>query len=577
MIGVIARAEETSAAEEFFQLFKTPWEFFKPGQTYDVIVATVEPEGEIEARLLLIYGSEPRKCDQTAGLTAGSKLRDVLLDYQGEKLPVYGDTLSLRPGAAGQALLRSGSMVAGVKIVAGDQTVVRLGYDLFREVTFLLSAGQPVERASIPALDLHLQVMRQVMIEAGISFLEILPQPADCKFTVCLTHDIDFVGIRRHKFDHSMWGFLYRSSVGAGRDFLRGRLGLGRLWRMVQAMLALPFVYLGWARDFWEPFGWYLRVEEKLPATYFLIPFKKRAGEKVKARHGERRATAYDVGDLEEWPVVLQRAGCEIGVHGIDAWHDAAKGRAELERVQASAGTMNTGIRMHWLLRDEKTFQALESAGYTYDSTVGYNETVGYRAGTAQVYCPPGARTLLELPLHIQDGALFYRQQLDLSEPEAWARCQAMMEQAEKRGGVLTVLWHDRSHGPERFWGGFYERLVERLKSLPVWFATAAQAVQWFRARRSVVFETRTGQDAGQVGLRYAGPKISPPLVLRFHNASASMAGNPTTAGQSRTAVELAWGGEADAQQVASLMRLVPPAGSEPSVSTAVLRCTSVG
>ena len=74
---------------------------------------------------------------------------------------------------------------------------------------------------------------------------------------------------------------------------------------------------------------------------------------------------------------------------------------------------------MHWLLRDANTASALEQAGYAYDPTVGYNETIGYRNGTTQVFRPLGAQTLLELPLHIQDGALFYPQRLDLSEPEA--------------------------------------------------------------------------------------------------------------------------------------------------------------
>ena len=88
-----------------------------------------------------------------------------------------------------------------------------------------------------------------------------------------------------------------------------------------------------------------------------------------------------------------------------------------------TAGKSSIGIRMHWLLRDARTPSVLENAGYAYDSTVGYNETVGYRAGTTQVFRPQGVRRLLELPLHIQDGALFYPQQLDLSEADAWKSC----------------------------------------------------------------------------------------------------------------------------------------------------------
>ena len=41
---------------------------------------------------------------------------------------------------------------------------------------------------------------------------------------------------------------------------------------------------------------------------------------------------------------------------------------------------------MHWLLHDANAPSILEEAGYAYDSTLGYNETVGYRSGTTQVW-----------------------------------------------------------------------------------------------------------------------------------------------------------------------------------------------
>jgi hypothetical protein len=172
---------------------------------------------------------------------------------------------------------------------------------------------------------------------------------------------------------------------------------------------------------------------------------------------------------------------------------------------------------MHWLLRDANTPVVLERAGYAYDATAGYNETVGYRNGTTQVFRPFGAQTLLELPLHIQDGALFYPQRLDLSEPEAQTRCSALIRRAQELGGVLTVLWHDRSHGPERFWGDFYIGLVRALKSANAWFCTAGQAVDWFRKRRAVRFERVERAGGTRIRLCYDGDAIRPPLRVVMH------------------------------------------------------------
>src|SRR5438093_9792987 len=171
---------------------------------------------------------------------------------------------------------------------------------------------------------------------------------------------------------------------------------------------------------------------------------------------------------------------------------------------------------MHWFMRDRNTASVLDDAGYDYDSTEGYNETIGYRAGTTQVFRPLGAKTLLELPLHIQDGALFYPQRLDLPEPEAKKRCQVLIEKASKFGGVLTLLWHDRSHAPERFWGDFYLKQLRELKLTGCWFGTGGQVVEWFRKRRQVRFEQIESEcGTARVSVGYSGEEIVPPLKIR--------------------------------------------------------------
>src|SRR5262249_6514693 len=154
-------------------------------------------------------------------------------------------------------------------------------------------------------------------------------------------------------------------------------------------------------------------VERGLAATYFLIPFKRRPGERVPGRRASLRAAAYEVSDLEKVVAVLQQNGNEVGVHGIDAWHSVEKGRNEAAKIAKTINRPPMGIRMHWLLQDSKTPFVLEESGFAYDSTAGYNEFLGYRNGTSQVFRPLGTSNLLELPLHIQDGALFYPQNLN--------------------------------------------------------------------------------------------------------------------------------------------------------------------
>ena len=521
MIGVIPRPEQLPVVEEFFELFKTPWELYRPGRHYDVVVATVADVPEVEAGLLIVYGAEQATIDARHGIAGAARQRKASVSCEGADLPIYGEMLTFAESRTATRCIESSAGIAGLRVRNAHSTIVRVGYDLFREVQFLLTTGQPLEQAHVPALDLHIRMLRNWILDAGVQLLEIAPAPAGYDSLVCLTHDIDFVGIRRHLLDHTMWGFLYRSTVGTVRHVPKRRLSITRMMQAWRAAASLPFVYLGWARDFWEPFAWYLNVEKGLPATYYLIPFKGRPGARVTAPGASRRATAYDITDLDQWTTVLTENGCELGVHGIDAWHDENKGRDELGRVSTVTGGDSIGIRMHWLLQDANTPVVLERAGYAYDSTAGYNETIGYRNGTTQVFRPLGATTLLELPLHIQDGALFYpRPKLGLTEPEAERRCQTLIDHARRAGGVLTVLWHDRSHGPERFWGDFYVRLVRTLRSTNAWFGTAGQTVSWFRKRREVRFDRIEDARGSHVHLRYDGTVIQPPLRIIVHRPS---------------------------------------------------------
>ncbi|MBZ5616788.1 MAG: hypothetical protein LAO23_22530 [Acidobacteriia bacterium] len=539
MIGVISKPTQLEAVEEFFQLFKTPWEFFRPGEAYSVVIATYGEVSNVRTKLLLVYGPEPKSIDAQVGVIPGRHLESSFLTHRDSSIAIYGGLCTFAGSSKGRPCVMAGTETAGVKINGSDTTVIRLGYDLFDEVEILLTSGQPSANASTPALDAHIHMLRTWILEEGIPLLEIPPIPAGYNFTVSLTHDIDFIGIRQHKFDHTMVGFLYRSTVGAGRNLLRGRITIRRLFETWRAVVSLPLVYLGWARDFWEPFEWYLKAEDGLPATYFLIPFKRRVGERVPGSHASRRATAYDVGDLKDWVTSVSKERCELGVHGLDAWHSAQKGRAELARLGELTGQSGTGIRMHWLLQDANTPGVLEEAGFAYDSTAGYNETVGYRNGTAQVFRPIGVRLLLELPLHIQDGALFYPQRLELSEPQAQERCQSLIDNAIQFGGVLTLLWHDRSHGPERFWGDFYLRLLEQLKSLNVWFGSAGQVVSWFRQRRDVWFERIETPDGVRARLCYEGGEVQPPFRIRVHGP-----GGGSAAATTGNFVDISWDGK---------------------------------
>jgi hypothetical protein len=134
----------------------------------------------------------------------------------------------------------------------------------------------------------------------------------------------------------------------------------------------------------------------------------------------------------------------------------------------------------------------------------------------------PPAKRLLELPLCIQDTALFYPDRMDASETEAMELCRNVIRQTANMGGALTVNWHTRSLSPERLWGDFYRELLAELGRYRVWFGTASQVVGWFRERRALRFE-EVRLPGGAVRVKVLGHSDGePPFILRLHRANVT-------------------------------------------------------
>ena len=471
MIAVVANQSDHDAVQEFFELFKTPWRFYEDGCGHDVLLCA---QGELpasSARLVVLCGS------------------------------------NLGPETAR---------------TRGGQRVIHFESDLFAKVRQLLTTGQPADRATTPTLDHYIERLRALIVENGIDLVEIPPVPPGFKFIACLTHDVDHARVRYHKWDPAIAGFLYRATFGSLVDLCTGRKRLKHLAANWMSAVSLPLVYTGAAADFWDQFEDFIDLEGAAPSTFFFVSRSGDPGLDASGNKPWKRAVKYELNDVAKDITQLHSARKEIAVHGIEAWRDASKGREEREALQEVASSEEVGVRMHWLFFDESSPAKLEEAGFSYDSTFGYNGTIGFRAGTAQVFKPLQCEHLLELPLHIMDTALFFPSHLHLSAARAEAAIAPLLEHAARSGGVLTVNWHDRSLGPERLWNEPYVSLIESLRAKTAWFATARDAVRWFRKRRKAKFEKVAEDGAVRVRVAHGFGDDLPPLQLRTHRSSSA-------------------------------------------------------
>jgi hypothetical protein len=521
VIGVAANSTDLQMAGEFFELFKTPWERAVPKRKYTVVLSTDGRLENLEADIFLVYGSGETSVDRAAGMALDALNGPVAIEFKESTFPVYG-RLAAFDTPIGAQTVRSGGKAMDYRLRVGTRAVWRVGYDLFEEIRHLLTKGQPPPQASTPALELHIALLRHLLLESGVSFVEIPPRPDGYDFICCLTHDVDFFGIRRHKFDRTLAGFVARASFMTLVDLVRGRRALGQAARNWMALLSLPLVFLKLAPDFWRPFDDYARVEEGSRSTFFLVPFKDRPGMSPDGTVDPARAVSYEVSEIREEMSKAATRGSELAVHGIDAWRDSEAGRAEMMQVTSITGRKAAGVRMHWLYLAADSPRRLEAAGFDYDSTWGYNDAVGYRAGTSQVFRLPESAGLMELPLSIMDSALFYPSRMNRSPADALRDCGQVVANARRFGGTVVINWHDRSLAPERLWDRFYQKLLDEVgRDDRAWFTTAGEAVDWFRWRRSIRFSRDTPSNA--VTITASAPcTTAPAAVVRIHRPAGA-------------------------------------------------------
>src|SRR5579864_2319493 len=95
MIGVIADPAEHDVVREFFELFKTPWEFLREDGKYDVLLCAGDHPFSASAKLVIVYAGKRIELDKTRHVEIGNQRNSLcILDYENRAFPVYGESAS---------------------------------------------------------------------------------------------------------------------------------------------------------------------------------------------------------------------------------------------------------------------------------------------------------------------------------------------------------------------------------------------------------------------------------------------------------------------------------------------------
>ncbi|MGH9680554.1 MAG: polysaccharide deacetylase family protein, partial [Candidatus Acidiferrales bacterium] len=180
------------------------------------------------------------------------------------------------------------------------------------------------------------------------------------------------------------------------------------------------------------------------------------------------RDSGYDphhtkIREVIDW---LRERGIECGAQpGYETFRSPNRLSREIARLREVLGDGPLGGRQHYLRWCPDTWIHWETCGLAYDSTLGYADEIGFRAGTCIPYRPwlmalNRQAGLLEIPLLVMDRTL--REYMNLPEEKCLERVRDCVDRCRAVGGVFTMLWHNNNLLDPHY-RSLYRRLLEPL------------------------------------------------------------------------------------------------------------------
>lgn len=178
----------------------------------------------------------------------------------------------------------------------------------------------------------------------------------------------------------------------------------------------------------------------------------------------------YDISKNNQLQIELKKLidkGFEIGLHGsFNSANSIELLKTEKEKLENALEINISKTRQHWLRYYESETPSIHEKLFNVDSTVGFNDSIGFRSGIASQYRPYNhkeerAYQYLITPQIIMDSNLF-----DYNVGDEEMILQKSFDLLDKLAKVnnahVSISWHPRTCSPDYNWHNAYERILER-------------------------------------------------------------------------------------------------------------------
>lgn len=178
---------------------------------------------------------------------------------------------------------------------------------------------------------------------------------------------------------------------------------------------------------------------------------------------------SYTLEQATYWIKRIQASGYEVGLHGIE-YESYEKINEEYSRFEKASGSQAFGTRMHYIRKNETTFDNMARCGFKFDSS-----EMGYRA-------PYKIGNMWEFPFQIMDGYI-------IEKPKQWQSknfhqsCEETKQIIEKAYEhnlpYLGIDFHDRYFSnAHKTWKNWYVWLIEYLTAQGITCINFTQAIK---------------------------------------------------------------------------------------------------
>jgi hypothetical protein len=426
---------------------------------------------------------------------------------------VYGDASERRkscswlpydPDSYEPRIKHQGHRLEGVKVwgpVSGTAPAWDLVGATFRLLTFL-DESQVSERSrdnkgifkveSLP--EERQQVLAESLVENHAAILKrrlaaqkamasefVVPLwPQGKRWVFLLSHDTDAI------------------TLGSPQELLTNLLkGLGRRDRTSLTMFKDGLRYFNRPNEnplFGFP-GW-----RQLESPGFRSCFYLFAKPKYLKRHlNDCRSTVVE--QNIDWNILreMAAAGWEFGLHApIYAKQEVSALAWGKQFIEEKIGQPVAGLRHHYWALDWRaphlTFRKHAAAGFQYDASIAWRDSMGFRAGTCFPFQPfdpdaQAAMPIFELPTCLMDRHVADAPQSSLAP--AQERMTTLLSDVKAHHGVFFVNWHTEGACNRYRYQGDVDVLAEILRRVEgdpeAWITTPRELTAWWSARQQKV------------------------------------------------------------------------------------------